>query len=69
MNLLYDKEYKRELERAGIKHKSAKIYPLIQTIQDVFISSFYDSDLHPKVFPIDKVDAEVIDNATKFFQW
>ena len=69
MNLLYDEEYKRELERAGIKHKSAKIYPLIQTIQDVFISSFYDSDLHPKIFPIDRVDAEVIDNATKFFQW
>ena len=69
MNLLYDEEYKRELEKAWIKHKSAKIYPLIQTIQDVFISSFYDSDLHPKVFPIDKVDASVIDNATKFFQW
>lgn len=69
MNLLYDKEYKRELERAGIKHKSAKIYPLIQTVQDTFISSFYDSDLHPKVFPIDQVDASIIDNATRFFQW
>lgn len=69
MNLLYSKEYERELKRAWIPHKSAKIYPLIQTIQDTFISSFYDTDLHPKVFPIDQVDPSIIDDATRFFQW
>lgn len=69
MDLLYSKEYERELKRAWVEHKSAKIYPLIQMVQDTFISSFYDMELHPKVFPIDQVDSNVIDNATRFFQW
>lgn len=69
MDLLYSKEYERELKRAWIEHKSAKIYPLIQMVQDTFISSFYDTDLQPKVFPIDQVDPEILDDATRFFQW
>lgn len=69
MNLLYSKEYEQELKKAWVQHKSAKIYPLIQMVQDTFISSFYDTDLQPKVFPIDQVDPKVLDNATRFFQW
>lgn len=69
MELLYSKEYEKELERAWVKHKSAKIYPLIQMVHDTFISSFYDTDLHPKVIPVDQVSPEVLDNATRFFQW
>ena len=69
MDLLYSKEYERELKRAWIEHKSAKIYPLIQMVQDTFISSFYDTDLQPKVFPIDQVDPKILDDATRFFQW
>ena len=38
-------------------------------VQDTFISSFYDTNLQPKVFPIDQVDPKVLDNATRFFQW
>ena len=69
MDLLYSKEYERDLKRAWVEHKSAKIYPLIQMVQDTFISSFYDTNLQPKVFPIDQVDPKVLDNATRFFQW
>lgn len=69
MKKLYNKEYERKLREANMKHKSAKIYPLIQSIHDTFMASLYDNDLKPKIYPIDKVDPEVVDNAEKFFQW
>ena len=66
--LLYSKEYEHSLKQHKMPYKSAKIYPLIASVHDTFMDSLYDNDLRPKVFPMDKVDAEKVDNTEKFFQ-
>lgn len=67
-NLLYSKEYENELKRHNMKYKSAKIYPLIQSVHDTFMTSLYDNDLKPKVYPMESMDAETVDRAELFMQ-
>lgn len=69
MDKLYSKEYEAGLKRHNMKYKSAKIYPLITSIHDTFMASLYDNDLRPKVFPMEEVDAQAVDDAQMFFQW
>lgn len=69
MEKLYSKEYEAWLKKHNMKYKSAKIYPLITSIHDTFMASLFDNDLRPKVFPMESVDAQVVDNAQMFFQW
>jgi hypothetical protein len=52
-----------------MQYKSAKIYPLITSIHDTFMASLYDNDLRPKVFPMEEVDPQIVDDAQLFFQW
>lgn len=66
---LYSKEYEAWLKKHNMKYKSAKIYPLITSIHDTFMASLYDNDLRPKVFPMEEVDPQVVDDAQLFFQW
>lgn len=66
--LLYSKEYEEELIKHHMPYKSAKIYPLISSITDTFVDSLYDNDLRPKVFPMDEVDADIVEKAEKFEQ-
>lgn len=67
--LLYSKEYENELKKHNMKYKSAKIYPLIQSVHDTFMTSLYDNDLRPKVFPMEETDPNVVDDAEMFMQW
>lgn len=67
--LLYSKEYENELKKHNMKYKSAKIYPLIQSVHDTFMTSLYDNDLRPKVFPMEETDPKVVDDAEMFMQW
>ncbi len=67
-NLLYSKEYENELKKHNMKYKSAKIYPLIQSVHDTFMTSLYDNDLKPKVFPMESMSAEDVDRAELFMQ-
>ena len=69
MKSLYSKEYEAWLKRHNMQYKSAKIYPLITSIHDTFMASLYDNDLRPKVFPMEEVDPQVVDDAQLFFQW
>ena len=69
MDKLYSKEYEAWLRKHNMKYKSAKIYPLITSIHDTFMASLYDNDLRPKVFPMEEVDAQVVDDTQLFFQW
>ena len=69
MEKLYSKEYEAGLKKHNMKYKSAKIYPLITSIHDTFMASLYDNDLRPKVFPMEEVDPQVVDNTQLFFQW
>ena len=69
MEKLYSKEYEAGLKRHNMKYKSAKIYPLITSIHDTFMASLYDNDLRPKVFPMEEVDPQIVDDAELFFQW
>lgn len=69
MKKLYSKEYEAWLKKHNMKYKSAKIYPLIMSIHDTFMASLYDNDLRPKVFPMEEVDASIVDDAQMFFQW
>ena len=69
MDKLYSKEYEAWLKKHNMKYKSAKIYPLITSIHDTFMASLYDNDLRPKVFPMEEVDPQIIDDAQLFFQW
>lgn len=69
MDKLYSKEYEAWLKKHNMQYKSAKIYPLITSIHDTFMASLYDNDLRPKVFPMEEVDANVVDDAQLFFQW
>lgn len=69
MDKLYSKEYEAGLKRHNMKYKSAKIYPLITSIHDTFMASLYDNDLRPKIFPMEEVDAQAVDDAQMFFQW
>lgn len=66
---LYNKEYEQELRKHNMRNKSAKIYPLILSVHDTFMASLYDNDLRPKVFPVEDVEPEKVDNAERFFQW
>lgn len=68
MKKLYSKEYEEGLKKHNMKYKSAKIYPLITSIHDTFMASLYDNDLRPKIFPMEEVDAKVVDDAQLFFQ-
>lgn len=68
MNKLYSKEYEEWLKRHNMQYKSAKIYPLITSIHDTFMASLHDNDLRPKVFPMEEVDASIVDDAQLFFQ-
>lgn len=69
MDKLYSKEYEAGLKRHNMKYKSAKIYPLITSIHDTFMASLYDNDLRPKIFPMEEVDPQAVDDAQMFFQW
>ena len=69
MDKLYSKEYEAWLKRHNMQYKSAKIYPLITSIHDTFMASLYDNDLRPRVYPMEEVDPQVVDNAQLFFQW
>ena len=66
---LYNKEYEHELKKHHMENKSAKIYPLILSVHDTFMASLYDNDLRPKIFPVEDIDADIVDNAERFFQW
>lgn len=68
-NLLYSKEYENELKKHNMKYKSAKIYPLIQSVHDTFMTSLYDNDLRPKVFPMEEMSPDDVDKAEMFMQW
>ena len=52
-----------------MQYKSAKIYPLITSIHDTFMASLYDNDLRPKVYPMEEVEPQIVDDAQLFFQW
>ena len=67
--LLYSKEYENELKKHNMKYKSAKIYPLIQSVHDTFMTSLYDNDLRPKVFPMEEMDPNIVDESEMFMQW
>ena len=69
MDKLYSKEYEAWLKKHNMKYKSAKIYPLITSIHDTFMASLYDNDLRPKVFPMEEVDPQIVDDTQLFFQW
>ena len=69
MDKLYSKEYEAGLKKHNMKYKSAKIYPLITSIHDTFMASLYDNDLRPKIFPMEEVDPQAVDDAQMFFQW
>ena len=69
MDKLYSKEYENWLKKHNMKYKSAKIYPLITSIHDTFMASLYDNDLRPKVFPMEEVDPQIVDDTQLFFQW
>lgn len=69
MDKLYSKEYEAGLKKHNMKYKSAKIYPLITSIHDTFMAALYDNDLRPKVFPMEEVEAQIVDDAQMFFQW
>ena len=64
--LLYSKEYENELKKHNMKYKSAKIYPLIQSVHDTFMTSLYDNDLRPKVFPMEETDPKIVDESEMF---
>lgn len=66
---LYSKEYEEAMKRLGLQNKSAKIYPLIAPIHDTFMTSLYDNDLRPKVFPLEDTDPKDAEMAQKFFSW
>ena len=68
MDKLYSKEYEAGLKKHNMKYKSAKIYPLITSIHDTFMASLYDNDLRPKVFPMEEVEPQIVDDAQLFFQ-
>ena len=68
MKSLYSKEYEAWLRKHNMQYKSAKIYPLITSIHDTFMASLYDNDLRPKVFPMEEVDPQIVDDAQLFFQ-
>jgi hypothetical protein len=68
MDKLYSKEYEAGLKKHNMKYKSAKIYPLITSIHDTFMASLYDNDLRPKVFPMEEVDPQIVDDTQLFFQ-
>ena len=69
MDKLYSKEYEAWLKKHNMKYKSAKIYPLITSIHDTFMASLYDNDLRPKVFPMEEVNPQIVDDTQLFFQW
>jgi hypothetical protein len=52
-----------------LEHKSAKIYPLIQTIHDTFLASLFDNDLKPKIYPLEDADPAEAEKAERFFLW
>jgi hypothetical protein len=33
------------------------------------MASLYDNDLRPKIFPMEEVDPQTVDDAQLFFQW
>lgn len=66
---LFSKEYEADIKRLWLEHKSAKIYPLIQTIHDTFMASLYDNDLKPEILPLEDTDPALADKAEQFFLW
>lgn len=66
---LFSKEYEAQIKRLWLEYKSAKIYPLIQTIHDTFLASLFDNDLKPKIYPLEDAEPEVAEQAERFFNW
>ena len=66
---LFSKEYEAQIKRLWLEYKSAKIYPLIQTIHDTFLASLFDNDLKPKIYPLEDADPAEAEKAERFFLW
>lgn len=63
---LYNADIRMTLDRAGLRYKSAEIYPLILPIHDTYCSNLHDSNLVPRVIPVTNEDIEMADIGEKY---
>lgn len=63
---LYNADIRANLDRAGLKYKSAEIYPLILPIHDTYCSNLHDSNLVPRVIPVTNEDVQLADIGEKY---
>ena len=63
---LFNADIRAKLDRAHLEYKSADIYPLILPIHDTYCSNLHDSNLKPRVIPVNNDDIEMADLGEKY---
>jgi hypothetical protein len=50
-------------------HRSNRVFPLIASIHDTFVSNLYEIDVMPRAIARNKEDVEATELAQNFFDW
>ena len=58
-----------QMKKMWMAHRSNRVFPLIASIHDTFVSNLYEIDVMPRAIARNKEDVEATELAQNFFDW
>ena len=58
-----------QMKKMWLSYRSNRVFPLIASIHDTFVSNLYEIDVMPRAIARNKNDKEATEQAQNFFDW